>query len=62
MPTYSRPIRETAAAALIAYAHSGSATEIVARELTATGKPVSTIDHPANAALLARGAERYAHL
>lgn len=55
----NRYVCDRAAAVLVAYAHPAGETEALARELLAAGKPVYTIDHPANAALLAAGAQRY---
>ena len=65
-----RPTRETAAirnryvceqadAVLIAHARPGGRTEALAQELIAAGKPLYTLDHPANANLLEMGALVY---
>lgn len=55
----NRYVCELAAAVLIAYAHPGSATAALAAELLAAGKPLYTLDHPANAALVSLGARYY---
>ena len=55
----NRYVCERADAVLIAHARPGGRTEALARELIAAGKPVYTIDHPANANLLALGAGVY---
>jgi len=44
---------------LIAHAQPGSKTELLAREVVEWGKPVYTLDHPANEHLLALGAKPY---
>ena len=55
----NRYVCDRAAAVLIAYAHPGSATDALARELMTAGRPLQTLDHPANAPLLAAGAVCY---
>jgi len=55
----NRAVCDRAAAVLIAYAHPGGATAALAAELLAAGKPVYTLDHPANAGLLSAGAKVY---
>ncbi len=44
---------------LIAHARRGGKTESLAREIIGWGKPVFTIEHPANANLVALGAKYY---
>lgn len=41
------------------HARPGGRTEALARELIAAGKPLYTLDHPANAGLLGLGAAVY---
>jgi len=52
----NRVVADLAAAIVIAHAASGSKIEDLALELTDAGKPIYTFDHPANAAILERGA------
>ena len=52
----NRIVADLAAAVVIAHAAPGSKIERLSLELLAAGKPVYTFDHPANAAILARGA------
>ena len=55
----NRTVCDRAAAVLVAYAHPGGETKALAHALLAAGKPVYTVDHPANTALLAIGAQVY---
>jgi predicted Rossmann fold nucleotide-binding protein DprA/Smf involved in DNA uptake len=52
----NRFVAALAAEVLIAYAGPGSKTEAFAREIVGWGKPVFTLDDPANAGLVALGA------
>ena len=47
---------DLAAVVVVAHASPGSKMEALGREILATGKPVYTFDHPANAALIQCGA------
>ncbi len=49
-------VAHLAAEVLVTYAHPNGTTARLATELAAAGKPLRTLDHPANAALLALGA------
>lgn len=50
--TRNRLVADLAAAVVIAHAAPGSKTATFCGELLATGKPLYTFDHPANAALI----------
>jgi len=54
----NRFVAALANAVLIAHARPGSKTEALAREVIGWGKPVYTLDHPANRNLLELGARR----
>jgi len=54
----NRFVAALADAVLIAHARPGSKTEALAREVIGWGKPVYTLDHPANSNLLELGARR----
>jgi len=54
--TRNRFVAALADIVLIAHAQPGSKTEQLAREVLGWGKPVYTLDHPANEHLLALGA------
>lgn len=53
----NRLVGELAERVFIAHAAAGGKTETLARELAAEGKPLVTLDSPANANLLEMGAE-----
>ena len=55
--TRNRFVAALADTVLIAHAQPGSKTEQLAQEVVGWGKPVYTLDHPANEHLLALGAE-----
>lgn len=55
----NRYVCERADAILIAYARPESSTESLARELTASGKPIYAVNHAANESLFAMGARPY---
>lgn len=52
----NRVVADMAAAVIVAHAAFGSKMESLCRELLATGKPLYTFDHPANAVILHAGA------
>ena len=54
--TRNRVVAEMAAAVFVPHAAPGSKMEALCRETLASGKPLYTFDHPANAALLEAGA------
>jgi predicted Rossmann fold nucleotide-binding protein DprA/Smf involved in DNA uptake len=54
--TRNRLVADLAAAVIVPHAAPGSKIEILSLELLAAGKPIHTIDHPANIALLRAGA------
>ena len=58
--TRNRFVGALADTVLIAHAQPGSKTEQLAQEVLAWGKPVYTLDNPANDGLLALGAQPYA--
>jgi len=53
----NRLVAALAGDVLIAYAHPGSSTEQLAREVLAWGKPLYALDHPANEGLITLGAQ-----
>jgi predicted Rossmann fold nucleotide-binding protein DprA/Smf involved in DNA uptake len=53
----NRIVADLAAAVVVAHAAPGSKIEALALELLAAGKPLYTFNHPANAAILNRGAK-----
>lgn len=55
----NRYVCERADAILIAYARPGGATEALARELIASGKPIYAVNHAANAGLVDLGAHTF---
>ena len=57
--TRNRFVAALADSVLIAHAQPGSKTESLAQEVIGWGKPVHTLDHPANDSLLAIGVLRY---
>jgi len=57
--TRNRFVAALADTVLIAHAQPGSRTEQLAQEVVGWGKPVCTLDHPANERLLALGVLRY---
>ena len=56
----NRYVADMAAAVIVAHAAPGSKMEALCRDLLATGKPLYTFDHPANAALIQAGARAIA--
>jgi predicted Rossmann fold nucleotide-binding protein DprA/Smf involved in DNA uptake len=57
--TRNRFVAALADTVLMAHAQPGSKTEQLAQEVVGWGKPVYTLDHPANEHLLALGVLRY---
>lgn len=55
----NRVVAALADSVLVAYAHPGSSTEMVAREALAWGKPVYTLDHTVNEGLMRMGIRPY---
>ena len=53
----NRLVAEMASAVVVAHASPGSKMEALCRDILATGKPLYTFDHPANAALMHAGAK-----
>lgn len=53
----NRLVVEMAATVVVAHAAPGSKMEALCRDILATGKPLYTFDHPANAALIEAGAK-----
>lgn len=58
----NRLVAEMAVAVVVAHAAPGSKMEALCRDILATGKPLYTFDHPANAALIEAGAKSMAAL
>jgi len=56
----NRHVADMAAAVIVAHAAPGSKMEALCRDLLATGKPLYTFDHPANAVLIQAGARAIA--
>ncbi len=54
----NRLVAELASAIVVAHASPGSKMEALCRDILATGKPLYTFDHPANAALIEAGAAK----
>ena len=55
----NRWVAAAADTVLIAHAQAGSKTEALAREVSGWGRPVYTLDHPANVNLVQMGAKAY---
>ncbi len=55
----NRWVAAAADTVLIAHAQAGSKTEALAREVSGWGRPVYTLDHPANVNLVQMGAQNY---
>jgi predicted Rossmann fold nucleotide-binding protein DprA/Smf involved in DNA uptake len=54
--TRNRLVADMAAAVVVAHAAPGSKMEALCQSVLQSGKPLFTFDHPANAAILGRGA------
>jgi len=52
----NRLVADMASAVVVAHAAPGSKMETLSREILASGKPLYTFDHPANATLMENGA------
>jgi hypothetical protein len=52
----NRLVADLASAVVVAHAAPGSKMEMLCHEILATGKPLFTFDHPANASLIREGA------